>query len=112
MPGHIIQAACTCGFTKELSPGFNPNEGVAGGYGMAYTESEADLDTLKSSEIAKRKLIELADPFLQKIKIGAQFSSSEKIDALLKRQSEPQGPHHCPRCQRKSLLLHFRGHWD
>jgi hypothetical protein len=109
MPGHLIQAACTCGFTKELSPGFNPNEGVAGGYGMAYTESEADLDTFKGSEIARRQLNELADPFLQGI--VAEFSL-EKLDALLKRQSEPQGPHHCPRCQRKSLLLHFRGHWD
>jgi hypothetical protein len=105
MPGHIIQAACTCGFTKELSPG----AGMAGGYGMAYTESEADLDTFEDTEIAKRKLDKLADPFLQKM--DAEFSL-EKLDALLKRQMEPQGPYHCPRCQGKSLLLHFLGHWD
>ena len=76
---------------------------------MAYTESEADLDTFDGSEIAKRKLNELADPFLQKM--DGKFSL-EKFDALLKRHTEPQGPYHCPRCQRKTLLLHFRGHWD
>jgi hypothetical protein len=55
MPGHIIQAACACVFTKELLPGLNDNERFAE-YGMAYTEAGADLDTFEQSEIARRKL--------------------------------------------------------
>jgi hypothetical protein len=107
MPGHIIEAACACGFSKELLPGLNDNERFAE-YGM-YTESGADLDIFEQPEIARRKLNELSDPFLEEL--DAEFSS-EELDALLKRRTEPQGPYHCPQCQQKSLFLHFQGHWD
>jgi hypothetical protein len=94
---------------EELFPGFNDNAAVAGEYGMAYTESGADLDTFEHSEIARRKLSELPDPFLEEM--GTEFSL-EELDAIIKRKAEPQGPLHCPKCRRVSLFLHFQGHWD
>jgi hypothetical protein len=109
MPGHMIKAKCTCGFTKEMMPGYNEFVPFADAEtSMAYSESGADLDTFKRPEIERRKLTVLPDPFLDDV---ADWTV-EKFEEAEKRKSEPQGPYHCPKCQLRSLYLYFGGDWD
>ena len=108
MPGHTIEAICACGFRKELSPGLDENEPISE-FEMAYIETGRDLQTIERSEIARRKLRVLSDPFLDD---GDQVSAKELLAAALERRRKPQGPHHCPQCNQSSLFLTFNGLWE
>src|SRR3954465_9553956 len=56
MPGHLIEANFSCGFSRSLSPGHDTD--------MAYTEREDDINTFSSEEIERRKLKLVPNPFL------------------------------------------------
>jgi hypothetical protein len=88
MPGHIIQAKCSCGFSRELRPGVS--ELANTGYEIAYNADESDLSTMDHGTIKSAHLRTIPDPY---------FESSA-------------GPHLCPRCKNLSLMLHFGGFWD
>ena len=52
------------------------------------------------------KLAMLSDPFFEEM--DAEFS----LEEAMKRRAEPHGPHHCPKCQLRSVYLYFAGHCD
>ena len=52
------------------------------------------------------KLAVLSNPFLEEIDV--EFSLLEAMN----RRAEPHGPHHCPKCQLRSVYLYFAGHSD
>jgi hypothetical protein len=107
MPGHMIEAACACGFTKELSPGLN-DSGPITEHEMAYTEADGDLDTFERSEIVSRNLKMLGDPFLD----DEEDALADELSANLESTGKPRGPYHCPGCKQNSLFLTFSGVWD
>jgi len=52
------------------------------------------------------KSVVLSGPFLE---MDAEFSLEISSEALMRR-IEPHGPHHCPKCQSRSVYLYFAGH--
>ena len=52
------------------------------------------------------KLAVLSNQFLEEIDV--EFSLLE----AMKWRAEPHGPHHCPKCQLRSLYFYFAGHCD
>jgi hypothetical protein len=52
------------------------------------------------------KLAVLSNPFSEEMDV--EFSLLEAI----MRRAEPHGPHHCPKCQLRSVYLYFAGHCD
>ena len=55
------------------------------------------------------KSIVLSGPFLEEI--DTEFFLEISKEAM-KRRIEPHGPHHCPRCQSRSVYLYFAEHCD
>ena len=53
------------------------------------------------------KLTALSGPFFEET--DPEFSL---LKEAMKRRAEPQGPHHCPKCQSRSVYLYFAGHSD
>ena len=48
-----------------------------------------------------------SDPFFQEMDAEV---SLEILKEVMKRRIEPHGPHHCPKCQLRSVYLYFAGH--
>lgn len=104
MPGHIIHAACPCGYQKQLMPGastFGDKE-----YRMAYSASGKSVGTFDVKTVENEELEIIADPFLSVDWI--EDNASDTPD-------KPPAPPiliRCPRCQQTSLVLEWAGMWD
>jgi hypothetical protein len=105
MPGHILSANCSCGFSRELEPGANETKGFRT-YVMAYSADTSDIETvdLEAAKHAGLKIIE--DPLL------ADFDSDAPLEELIKPFDHPYGPYLCPQCRENSLYLRGGGFWD
>jgi hypothetical protein len=104
MPGHIIQAQCSCGYEKELMPGASRFGDK--GYAMAYTANGKDIVTFDQTIIAAEGLNVIQDPFLEN-----DWFEDEETDEPLERPAVPKTIM-CPRCRTISLVLTLAGMWD
>jgi hypothetical protein len=107
MPGHIFNANCACGFSRELEPGADEFEGFKSRV-MAYSADTSDIETVdeEAAERAALKIIE--DPCLS----DADASLEKFLEESMKPFDHPYGPYLCPRCRENSLYLRGGGFWD
>ena len=102
MPGHLMRAACACGFERELGPGASV---VSGLYVIAYSADQRDLVTIELKEAKKKNLTVIEDP-----KLKEEAEAENKIASLW--ANGPWGPYHCPSCGHANLQLWHVGFWD
>jgi hypothetical protein len=109
MPGHLVDAACPCGYSKEqLAPGCTDLYFRL--HVIAYTKDGKDLETFDETDARDREQKIISNPFL---------SDSEPEDALdkfmyeeIEKKKIPHGPYQCPKCGRSTLTLRFGGWSD
>jgi hypothetical protein len=105
MPGHIFDANCSCGFSRELEPGADETERFKLRV-MAYSADTSDIETLDldAAERAGLKIIE--DPCL------TDFDPDASLEESMKPFDQAYGPYLCPQCRGNSLFMRRSGFWD
>lgn len=104
MPGHIIQAACRCGYQKQLMPGasdFGNKE-----YRMAYSVSGKSVGTFDAKNVEIEDLEIIADPFIE-----VEWIEDEASE-IPQKPPAPPTIIRCPRCKQITLVLEWAGVWD
>jgi hypothetical protein len=109
MPGHLVDASCPCGYSREqLAPGCTNLDFRL--RVIAYTKDGMDLETFDETVATNNELRILGNPFLSN---SAPGDTVEKfMYEEIEKKKIPHGPHQCPKCGRSTLTLRFGGWWD
>ena len=105
MPGHIIEATCSCGFYQDVMPG-SPNAIPFVTLVIAYDPIEPVLVTVTTEEAQAKRLVVIENPY-----IGEEMRSmgSDEIDQII-HKINLMFP--CQECKKVTMRLNRMGFWN
>ncbi len=101
MPGHMLLAQCSCGFSSGVNPGAT-FDGIL--HVIAYNPEAPGLLTVEEREAKEKGLHIIENPYLQ---YWRRSMSDPEVQRLAGDASFI-----CPKCRQPCLRFAFMGFWD